>query len=186
MTLDRSRYTIAGGRPPARRDARVPRTGTKNPSFRPHRKPSRRSTSLGYGTPVAVRRGPVRTRPVRAIRQRRTRGDCRATDNTPDTMRCTAHRPLSSGSSPRVTAPMTARFCISALLYLPRTPPPVGPPGASGPRCGPARTCTPALGRSSPRLLAYTVTTVAGSGTARAIHATGFHTRIPLSPPPDF
>ena len=40
--------SIHDSRPPARRDApRVPRTGTKNPSFRPHRKPSRRSTSLG-------------------------------------------------------------------------------------------------------------------------------------------
>ena len=32
------------------------------------------------------------------------------------TMRCTAHRPLSSGSSPRCTAPMTARFRISRRL----------------------------------------------------------------------
>ena len=151
MTLDRS---IHDSRKPPAGPAGRPRTGTKNPSFRPHRKPSRRSTSLGYGTPVAVRRGPVRTRPVRR------RGSCRATtDNTPDTMRCTAHRPLSSGSSPRVTAPMTARFCISTV-----SPPDPRPRSArpSGPRCGPLP-LPRARAVSSPRLLAYTVTTVVGT-----------------------
>ena len=185
MTLDRSRYTIAGGRPPARRDARVPRTGTENPSFRPHRKPSRRSTSLGYGvryagsgTPRAGAYAPGTRHPP--------------TPNARGLSRNGQHAGHDALYGP--PSALVGFFTPSdsshdrALLYLycisPGPPPPVGPPGASGPRCGPARTCTPALGRSSPRLLAYTVTTVAG--TARAIHATGFHTHIPLSPPPDF
>ena len=69
--------SIHDSRPPARRDARVPRTGTKNPSFRPHRKPSRRSTSrlaLRYaGTPRAVRT----PRYARGLsRERTTRHTC--------------------------------------------------------------------------------------------------------------
>ena len=74
--------SIHDSRPPARRDARVPRTGTKNPSFRPHRKPSRyrhaarRALAL-YGTPVRFRYAAGRAyAPVRA-------GLVARTDNTP-------------------------------------------------------------------------------------------------------
>ena len=182
MTLDRSRYTIAGSRPPARRDARVPRTGTKNPSFRPHRKPSRRSTSLGYGTPVSGT--PPRARAyapgTRHPPTPNARGLSRNGQHAGHDALYGPPSALVGFFTPSDSSHMTARFFCISTVSPPDPRPRSARPVRAG-RCGPARTCAPALGRSSPRLLAYTVTTVAG--TARAIHELDF---THISPPPDF
>ena len=99
------------------------------------------TTSLGYGTPVAVRRGPVRTRPVRRRGLSRNDGQHAGQDALygPPSALVGFFTPSDSSHD-------------RALLYLycisPGPPPPVGPPERAALR-SPSR----ALGRS--RVRAY-------------------------------
>ena len=157
MTLDRS---IHDSRKPPAGPAGRPRTAYRyeksvvssaSQAVTPLDEPT---TSLGYGTPVAVRRGPVRTRPVRRRGLSRNDGQHAGHDALygPPSALVGFFTPSDSSHD-------------RALLYLycisPGPPPPVGPPerAAAGSARGPARSGAV----SSPRLLAYTVTTVVGT-----------------------